>query len=824
MPELSNLCMTQFPVKERQCGADLDLDTSNTDLHLPKKRILPQQQIGPASKKIMVAVDSSDLADEITQVSPSTLVSEAMAAESSHQVTPKKSQENWKKACLAKRRLRYHIKTSSVRLTAPPSVEHMPISNGAKLILEAESKNFSRHPSSRDWTIEQKCFYLGIMIRSPKTYRFLRSNITAPTETILKSTLKNLKLEPGISPVLLKALKMKSEKMNGKEKLCNILLDEIYTNKGLYYNNTTDRIEGFKGLWGGRGAESDWKMPVAFYAVSGTCPADIIAQLLPEVIRAVRGAGLTVLASVSDQGATNRAAIYTLRSKCEEGQNEPAYKVDEMLVTHLWDVPHLFKNIRNNFMTADLEFGDKKVAKWSRIIDYFKLDEGLFKTSKLTYRHLCPLGKTKMRVDFAAHVLSEQTSCGMKTFNHLSGGKELAGSEATAEMLLTLDRLFDATNGPGRKDKIKSTRKDVTPDTFHHAFWRQMIYDLKKITFIRKSTNERYKPPCLNGYIDTLLGLQRIWSEIQKYCVTTLKLRHFNQDPLENYFGQIRQTCGDGSDPILRHFIAGMKICLVQQITNGRDTNCQSDPSAYLADLKSLIQYSSPETHIEKEPSLTRGARPEDATTPIAINILIRQAPSLTCATICSKLLQATNRCATCIWDLSTEDNSSDFTLQLSNESTASLNKPSHHLRQFYIKFQELVVEQWQEVAWKDNVSLRVSSIMEDDLNWISCAQHAKHIKEKLTHLVATRAITLKCSSFNSNLKAKKVKPARQAQILKGGTVPREHGVDDLTAQDWTASLASIQKKQLEAGTPPRTPARTPSRTPAAPAKDPFEL
>lgn len=58
----------------------------------------------------------------------------------------------------------------------------------------------------------------------------------------------------------------------------------------------------------------------------------------------------------------------------------------------------------------------------------------------------------------------------MNTFHTVSDGKYLSDCMPTADLLLLVDQLFDSVNGPGRKDKPKDRRCDVTADSYHHAY------------------------------------------------------------------------------------------------------------------------------------------------------------------------------------------------------------------------------------------------------------------------------------------------------------------------------------------------------------------
>lgn len=108
-----------------------------------------------------------------------------------------------------------------------------------------------------------------------------------------------------------------------------------------------------------RGLSRDFKIPLGFFFVQNTCPSQVLAPLLVDCVIVVDSTGLNVVASVSDQGPTNRGAISILRKSCEEGEYECVYDVNGKKIVHIFDVPHILKNIRNNLLVSFLKYGQK---------------------------------------------------------------------------------------------------------------------------------------------------------------------------------------------------------------------------------------------------------------------------------------------------------------------------------------------------------------------------------------------------------------------------------------------------------------------------------
>jgi hypothetical protein len=118
-------------------------------------------------------------------------------------------------------------------------------------------------------------------------------------------------------------------------------------------------------------------MPIAYGFCEGTTTTADLTRFLKSVIRAVKATGLTIAATVCDQGATNQATVNGLmretdRHFTKEGRENKlcGYVVDDEEIIHLYDFPHLMKGIRNSLLEHDLNFYENnvhKVASWSHI-------------------------------------------------------------------------------------------------------------------------------------------------------------------------------------------------------------------------------------------------------------------------------------------------------------------------------------------------------------------------------------------------------------------------------------------------------------------------
>ena len=85
----------------------------------------------------------------------------------------------------------------------------------------------------------------------------------------------------------------------------------------------------------------------------------------------------------------------------------------------LYDPTHLYKNIRNNWMTEKmktLDFTDPSsgqivTAKWSHLVDIFENEiKHLVKLTKLSYSTLYPTNVEKQKVSLVMNVFNENSN------------------------------------------------------------------------------------------------------------------------------------------------------------------------------------------------------------------------------------------------------------------------------------------------------------------------------------------------------------------------------------------------------------------------------
>ena len=163
-----------------------------------------------------------------------------------------------------------------------------------------------------------------------------------------------------------------------------------------------------------RGVTKKWKQSIGYFLSAGPTKAVVQKQLLVECITKLQEAGLVVVASVCDMGATNQQTYKLLEA--DDGQ----FQVQGQPVVALYDVPHLFKCIRNTLLKYQISV-DGEVAKWNHLMALYQADNfrELRAAPKLKKLHLRPTPFKKMSVKLATQVMSRSVAAAMHLYADL---------------------------------------------------------------------------------------------------------------------------------------------------------------------------------------------------------------------------------------------------------------------------------------------------------------------------------------------------------------------------------------------------------------------
>lgn len=213
----------------------------------------------------------------------------------------------------------------------------------SKTFLISQARNTSKPAKGRRWSLEEKLMALAFYKKSPRMYQYMKCIFSLPCKRTLNALLKGVPFETGINRNIFDTLAARAEKMEDCDKACVLLFDEMSIQEHLSYDPSTDRIMGVEDCGeSGRTANTanqamvfmvcgifrKWKQPIAFYFTKDGVSANVLVDIMVEVLSACFEAGLNVLATVCDLGTKQRKALKILGSSTEN----PCFQVPYCII------------------------------------------------------------------------------------------------------------------------------------------------------------------------------------------------------------------------------------------------------------------------------------------------------------------------------------------------------------------------------------------------------------------------------------------------------------------------------------------------------------
>lgn len=508
-------------------------------------------------------------------------------------------------------RLRKKNLTLSCNLVKTPAqlISKMEKYLGGTLLdlVKGQIMNAVKSKTGVRYGVQERRFALATFHHSPKAYRFLRSIFRLPSVSTLHSWLREIPLHTGWSKSTLTVLKNKAEALPKEEILCGIVFDAMSLKESLHFDKATDTVIGREDfgehgkslklanhalVFMVKGLIKNWKMVLGYFFYSGGITTSRLQELFEASISKVQETGMKVMFTVCDQEGAHRSLFQTLGMSPEK----PYFELNGERIHFFYDAPHLLKSLRNTLLKYNIKIGGN-VISWDHIKNFFTKDheQKIRLAPKLSKRHMCEEGFSKMRVNLAAQVMSGTVAAGI--YMHSVAGLLPQEAEHTAEFVQKVDKLFDCFNSI-RPCHYKKLLRGVSSKSCHMGFIREITDYIKSFEIC---TPPRVQIYCIDGWLINLAALQALWSDLQEYEVKFLLTRRLNQDCLENLFGKLRLRGGSNDHPTVYCFSKALRSVvnndLLQVPLSG---NCERDESLLL-DVTSDCETDCPAPPLELE-------------------------------------------------------------------------------------------------------------------------------------------------------------------------------------------------------------------------------
>jgi len=222
---------------------------------------------------------------------------------------------------------------------------------------------------------------------------------------------------------------MKADTMDEKERFYTLVFDEMKIKHFLEYSKYLDLVEGYEDLgpleWSNklagqamvfliRDLYASWKLPISYFFTSTSVKHADLSILLMDVIEKLLDCGSIVTTMICDQSKNNVAAFV---KDLKMTKNTPFIEVKGQKIYSIFDVPHIFKNLRNNFKSNNFIFKGKETS-FKDLRDVYEIDKNSGTSRsllKITDSHMNPGPFQLMSCKLAMQLFSNSMAAAMET-------------------------------------------------------------------------------------------------------------------------------------------------------------------------------------------------------------------------------------------------------------------------------------------------------------------------------------------------------------------------------------------------------------------------
>lgn len=352
------------------------------------------------------------------------------------------------------------------------------------------------------------------------------------------------------------------QKYEGLQKYSKILVDEVHIKPGVRYQG--NHLIGYSADCPEKPARTMLALRVcplmgeAFIAriiPVYSLSAELLFDQIQKLIVILHEVGAYVFLVMADNLRANVSCFKMFHDKFgsinESSINHPVSNDLFKVLYLLFDPIHLFKNIKNNWLTENLQklkfyfpgSEETVIACWGDIIRLYKDEQkSLMKESKLDYATVYPTNFVKQKVNLTINVFCEKTGVALR--NH--------GFDQTANFVLTVTRLINIMNvgspnaGSRSNDLDRGVINCIDDDRLN--FMLDMAESFEKMN--TSCTEYKHRVMCLtsdtsNGLSITIRGMVSLAKELlMHHNLKYVMFRMYQSDRLEGEFGAFRQLNG----------------------------------------------------------------------------------------------------------------------------------------------------------------------------------------------------------------------------------------------------------------------------------------
>ena len=391
---------------------------------------------------------------------------------------------------------------------------------------------------------------------SPACYRqMLRDGvITLPSERHLRRLTKAITADLGLSESTMSYLKARFSKLDEKDKVVGVLLDEVHCEKKVQYANGK-----FFGMENGEVTKS--LLCIMIKSVAGryrdvicmspisNINAEKILSVWRSCLEVVTDIGFEVVLTMTD-GLESNVRFFKILSDGDVLIKNPFNPLTFIIL--LFDTVHLFKNIYNNLLSYGFftchsfeKDGVFLTAKFSHVVELYNIEltMPIKRAHKITAKVLNPSSIEKTSVKLADACFHESTINALN-FYASKGHPEFSETAAVFQVFRVWFNTMNVKSRETGRRKKDQRRASIDKNTINDT-----IGYLKKFkTWVEKwraSAHQGLSRQTFAALLHTTSGFIQLIEYVIRVKGTDYLLTGFIQsDPLEGRFRWYRQLCG----------------------------------------------------------------------------------------------------------------------------------------------------------------------------------------------------------------------------------------------------------------------------------------
>ena len=233
----------------------------------------------------------------------------------------------------------------------------------------------------------------------------------------------------------------------------------------------------------------------------------------------------------------------------------------------------------------------------------------------------------------------------------MTGGLLPSHASGTADLILKLDKIFDCLNSSSFKS-FKPENRPITRESEHNQWLGEMCSFVRSIKVHNPITGKDVTSTlkCLKALEMTLNSTMLLWKSIQT-SVTFLCTRRLNQDPLENFFGCIRQQGGNNDNPTPVQFTRAFRKLFYDNLLSPTTGNCTADVDTILvgcASSNEKVKHEAEANHVAISQIFNIIAESDYKLSSVEENLMSTNALTYVAGYILKKCLQE-HQCQSCL-------------------------------------------------------------------------------------------------------------------------------------------------------------------------------